>query len=109
MGEVVDEACLGSRLAPIHAAVLDVLDLALMLEDGRRSQQAAAASGSSQPGDGVAHRAALRKISAEFDRSLRFVTGGLRSVARASSTAQSAKWDTLADMLQTGELADGRA
>ncbi|KAL3957814.1 hypothetical protein ACCO45_008392 [Purpureocillium lilacinum] len=109
MKQVVDEACLGSRLAPIHAAVLDVLDLALMLEDGRRSQQAGAASVSSQPGGEVAHRAALQKISAEFDRSLRFITGGLRSVARASSTAQSAKWDTLADMLHTGELADGRA
>ncbi|UNI19077.1 hypothetical protein JDV02_005294 [Purpureocillium takamizusanense] len=108
MKQIVDEACLGSRLAPIHAAVLDVLDLALMLEEGRRSAEATAAS---QPGggddDAVTQVAALRRVSADFDRNLRFITGGLRSVARASSSAQSAKWDTLADMLQTGEPADG--
>ncbi|KAM5342637.1 hypothetical protein ACJ41O_013603 [Fusarium nematophilum] len=44
----------------------------------------------------------LREIKADFDRHLRFACGGLRSVARATSDAQSAKWDILAEMLQTG-------
>ncbi|KAJ6438628.1 gamma-tubulin complex component GCP5 [Purpureocillium lavendulum] len=109
MKEVVDESCLGSRLAPIHEGILDVLDLALTLEHGRRSQRSASpGSPPTQQGDEALHRTALRQVSADFDRHLRFITGGLRSVARASSSARSAKWDTLADMLQTGELADGR-
>lgn len=44
----------------------------------------------------------LREIKADFDKRLRFVREGLRSVARASGDAQSAKWDMLAEMLQTG-------
>lgn len=44
----------------------------------------------------------LKEIKSDYDRHLRFVCGGLRSVARATSDAQSAKWDILAEMFQTG-------
>ncbi|EFX01287.1 gamma-tubulin complex component [Grosmannia clavigera kw1407] len=37
---LLDEACLGSKLQPIHECLLDLLDLALRLEDGRRAQAA---------------------------------------------------------------------
>jgi gamma-tubulin complex component 5 len=46
--------------------------------------------------------AVLKEIKSDFDRHLRFACGGLRSVARATSDVQSAKWDILAEMLQTG-------
>lgn len=95
--QMVDEACLGSRLGPLRQGMLDVLDLALRLEQGREAGAAAAA----RYGD------VLRGIEADLERHVRFVASGLRSVARASSHALSAKWDTLADMLQAGER--GRA
>ncbi|CAK7240219.1 MAG: hypothetical protein STHCBS139747_001657 [Sporothrix thermara] len=41
---LVDEALLGSKLQPLHTAVLDVLDLALRLEDAHRRQAARTAS-----------------------------------------------------------------
>ncbi|KAJ9148352.1 Spindle pole body component [Pleurostoma richardsiae] len=44
----------------------------------------------------------LRHIRSDFDRHLRFITGGLRGVARASSDAASGKWDILAEMLEMG-------
>lgn len=44
----------------------------------------------------------LREIKVDFERHLRFICGGLRSIARATSDAQSAKWDILAEMLQMG-------
>ncbi|KAL8327626.1 hypothetical protein RB597_003786 [Gaeumannomyces tritici] len=44
----------------------------------------------------------LRRISADFDRHLRFIIGGLRGVSRASSDAAAGKWDILAEMLETG-------
>ncbi|EPE05750.1 spc97 spc98 family protein [Ophiostoma piceae UAMH 11346] len=45
----------------------------------------------------------LRTISSDLANSLRFVTGGLRAVARASSDATAAaKWDMLAEMLGDG-------
>ncbi|CAK7220670.1 hypothetical protein SCUCBS95973_004239 [Sporothrix curviconia] len=37
---LVDEALLGTKLQPLHAAVLDLLDLALRLEDAHRHQAA---------------------------------------------------------------------
>lgn len=90
--QVVDEACLGSRLTPIRECMLDLLDLAIKLE---------------QRGEGKEEKDGcmdiLRGIRADFERHLRFICGGLGSVARASSDAQAAKWDTLAEMLQTGD------
>lgn len=86
--QVVDEACLGSRLTPIRECMLDVLDLAIKLE--RRAAE-------------DSYMDILTSIKADFEKHLRFIYGGLRSVARASIDAQSAKWDTLAEMLETGE------
>ncbi|TDZ13191.1 Gamma-tubulin complex component 5 [Colletotrichum spinosum] len=44
----------------------------------------------------------LREIRADFDRHLKFICGGLRGVARASSDEVAAKWDLLAEMLEAG-------
>ncbi|KAI0593052.1 Spc98 family-domain-containing protein [Biscogniauxia sp. FL1348] len=33
---MIDETCLGSKLAPIHECILDIFDLAIKLEEGRR-------------------------------------------------------------------------
>ncbi|WAO93756.1 Spindle pole body component [Fusarium falciforme] len=138
MKQVVDEACLGSRLTPIRECFLDILDLAIKLEqaqtanaakEAQRMQHVSRLSArdlSPTPGTpglksryvdssdsdldeprgrprrGKPFMAALKEIKADFDRHLRFVCGGLRSVARAASDVQSAKWDILAEMLQTG-------
>ena len=45
MKQVVDQACLGSRLAPIHEGILDMLDLAIRLEHGRTRASEVAAEG----------------------------------------------------------------
>ncbi|KAF4951681.1 hypothetical protein FSARC_12858 [Fusarium sarcochroum] len=138
--QVVDEACLGSRLTPIRECFLDMLDLAIRLEqaqtvnatkEAERMQQYSRLSAralSPTPGTpGLKSKyvdssdeedededesrtlksekpfmTVLKEIKADFDRHLRFVCGGLRSVARATSDTQSAKWDILAEMLQTG-------
>ncbi|KAM0558499.1 hypothetical protein ACHAPJ_004693 [Fusarium lateritium] len=138
--QVVDEACLGSRLTPIRECFLDMFDLAIRLElaqtvnatkEAERMQQYSRLSAralSPTPGtpglkskyvdssdeedeDGDESRTlksekpfmtVLKEIKADFDRHLRFACGGLRSVARATSDTQSAKWDILAEMLQTG-------
>ncbi|KAH6892167.1 Spc98 family-domain-containing protein [Thelonectria olida] len=55
-----------------------------------------------KPDLGKPYMDVLREIKLDFERHLRFICGGLRSVARATSDAQSAKWDILAEMLQTG-------
>lgn len=39
MRRVVEEACLGKKLAPIRECVLDMLDLAIRLDDARRTEQ----------------------------------------------------------------------
>ncbi|KAF9881000.1 hypothetical protein CkaCkLH20_01150 [Colletotrichum karsti] len=44
----------------------------------------------------------LREIKTDFERHLRFICGGLRGVARASSDEAAAKWDLLAEMLEVG-------
>lgn len=85
---VADQACLGSRLTPIRQCMLDIFDLTIRLE---------------QNGDGSTSRYdEYATISNDFDKHLRFMCSGLRSVARATSDASAAKWDTLAEMLQTG-------
>lgn len=139
--QVVDEACLGSRLTPIRECFLDMLDLAIRLEQAQtvnmtketeRMQQFFRLStrnlsptpgtpglkskyvdSSDEEDDGEKDRSrtlkmgkpfmtVLKEIKSDYDRHLRFVCGGLRSVARATSDAQSAKWDILAEMFQTG-------
>ncbi|PNP74053.1 hypothetical protein FNYG_12569 [Fusarium nygamai] len=139
--QVVDEACLGSRLTPIRECFLDMLDLAIRLEqaqtvnmtkEAERMQQFSRLSTrnlSPTPGTpglkskyvdssdeendaerdesrtlkmGKPFMVVLKEIKSDYDRHLRFVCGGLRSVARATSDAQSAKWDILAEMFQTG-------
>lgn len=93
MKQMIDQACLGSRLAPIREGILDVLDLAIKLERGRLRTK----------DGGRAYAEVLEEIGVGFDRHLRFICGGLRSVARASSVSQSAaKWGILADMLEAG-------
>ncbi|KAI0129226.1 Spc98 family-domain-containing protein [Hypoxylon sp. NC0597] len=44
----------------------------------------------------------LSEIRAEFDRNLKFISSGLRGVARASGDTAAGKWDTLAEMLEVG-------
>ena len=95
--QVVDEACLGSRLTPIRECMLDVLDLAIKLEQRAREGE------EEEEEEEEAYMDMLRGIKTDFERHLRFICGGLGSVARASSDAQAAKWDTLAEMLQTGD------
>ena len=41
-------------------------------------------------------------IHSAFDRHLKFVSDGLRAVARATSDPAASKWDLLAEMLETG-------
>ncbi|QUC18879.1 uncharacterized protein UV8b_03120 [Ustilaginoidea virens] len=96
---MVDQACLGRRLAPIRDSILDVLDLALKLErtpSGATDTRSDGATGTRR------EQRCLRDIKEEAEGQIRFTREGLRSVARATSDAQSAKWDMLADMLQAG-------
>ncbi|KAF7559054.1 hypothetical protein G7046_g5106 [Stylonectria norvegica] len=141
MKRIIDGACLGSRLSPIRECILDILDLAIKLEQAQsakahqqgedmqelsrlsvvasspvrgtpRAKKAKyvkdsddEASDDERPSGAQLDKpyvSILREIKVDFDRHLRFICGGLRSVARASSDAQSAKWDILAEMLQTG-------
>lgn len=44
----------------------------------------------------------LNEIRADFDRHLKFISSGLRGVARASGNTAATKWDTLAEMLEVG-------
>lgn len=44
----------------------------------------------------------LRGINDEFERHLRFLSGGLRGVARATRSPAATKWDILAEMLEVG-------
>ncbi len=196
---LVDEACLGAKLQPIHGAMVDLLDLALRLEDAHRANAAREASElqetwrlsvlsspyqqtptkktagtrtllqagspsrvrrrlfvSTPPRAGgrqglndlddeddeddeeqnmgdeddqdddlvndwndehdggltaaktESYTQTLQGISTELSNSLRFVTEGLRAVARASSDATAvAKWNTLADMLGDGSRRTG--
>ncbi|KAI0490786.1 Spc98 family-domain-containing protein [Xylaria cf. heliscus] len=44
----------------------------------------------------------LGEMRTALDRHLKFICGGLRGVARASSSAAAGKWDILAEMLEAG-------
>lgn len=92
--QVVDEACLGDRLRPIRACMVDVLDLATKLEHERQVAE-------------EQYIDVLRTIKADFDKHLRFICEGLKGVARAGSDAPAARWDILADMLQAGGSSAG--
>lgn len=107
--QIVDESCLGSRLAPIRECMLDIFDLALKLERARELNQTGREMGLEPSSRSEkSYTAVLRQIKADFDRHLRFMFEGLRSVARASSDSRSAKWDILAEMLQSGSQDEGR-
>ncbi|KAJ4409424.1 hypothetical protein N0V82_009491 [Gnomoniopsis sp. IMI 355080] len=181
--QITDEACLDAKLEPIMRCVLDVLDLAIQLEDARQAQEVADANNNNstapsrfntprkpalgaeqqpqqpqQPQSAMrgvyvspkekereedetimlfgdsdqedeedgrrqhsigADRAAaaqqqqqsyseaLGSVRADFERHLRFIAGGLRGVARASTEKAAAKWDVLAEMLEMG-IREGR-
>lgn len=167
--QITDEACLGAKLEPIMRCILDVLDLAIQLEDARRAQEAGEGGNVSsrfdtprkrksvdhaiekqqaQPpppsamrgvymspkekereedatmmlfgeseheGDvSIAAAAAqqtygevLGSVKTDFERHLRFIAGGLRGVARASTEKAAAKWDVLAEMFEMG-IREGR-
>lgn len=122
--QMVEQACLGSRLTPIRERILDVLELAIKLELAREGK---AARDGSEPShlfrqedessegvvreDGLTSEAYIRvlgEIKADFESHLSFLCSELKGAARASSDAQSAKWDILADMLQMGDNTAGR-
>jgi gamma-tubulin complex component 5 len=44
----------------------------------------------------------LRKMKGDFDRLARFVSGGLKGVARAGGGDEARSWDTLGEMLESG-------
>jgi gamma-tubulin complex component 5 len=44
----------------------------------------------------------LRGINEDFEKHLRFLSGGLRGVARATRSPAAGKWDILAEMLEVG-------
>lgn len=44
----------------------------------------------------------LSETRSDLDRHLKFICGGLRGVARASSSGAAGKWDILAEMLEVG-------
>lgn len=170
---IVEEACLGPKLAPLKECMLDVLDLAIKLQDARQDEMARKAT-AAEEGQGFStpqrqqrqesaappptvlrglyispkekereednntvmlfgknqgelwgedsfvtsheekaannqqkrrqktYAEAIAEIRVDFDRHLRFITGGLRGVARASADAAAAKWDILAEMLEMG-------
>ncbi|KAJ2977977.1 hypothetical protein NUW58_g7640 [Xylaria curta] len=51
---------------------------------------------------GMAYGQVLGEIQSALDRHLKFICGGLRGVARASSSQAATKWDILAEMLEVG-------
>ncbi|KAJ9151440.1 Spindle pole body component [Coniochaeta hoffmannii] len=128
--DMVEECCLGARLGPLRECVLDVLDLVLKLEGARRAE-VVGLCGDGSPGrsrqekgrdDGkvgdsdaeedMVHSSVyeaernygetLKAIDDEFEKHLRFLSGGLRGVARATRSPAAGKWDILAQMLEVG-------
>ncbi|KAH8663973.1 Spc97/Spc98 family protein [Xylariales sp. PMI_506] len=142
---ILDAACLGSKLDPIRDCMLDMMDLAIRLEDARQLEEhrleeesqelsrlslaipekpsALARTGrymqiseeedqsflseqdaSTTPLEDAAksYIDILTDMRLQFERHLRFITGGLRGVARASGNTDASKWDILAEMLEFG-------
>ncbi|KAL6881590.1 Spc98 family domain-containing protein [Trichoderma novae-zelandiae] len=118
--QMIEQACLGSKLAPIRERMLDILDLAIKLElaregkaawDGTEPSHLFRKEDESSEGevteDGLTsedYMEVLEEIKADFEEHLGFICLELKSAARASSDTQSAKWDILADMLQAGDI-----
>ncbi|KAL7797514.1 Spc98 family domain-containing protein [Trichoderma ceciliae] len=116
--QMVEQACLGSGLTPIRECILDILDLAIKLEQAREGRAAMDGSEPShlfrqehESGEGAAREdgltselyiRVLEEIQADFGKHLSFICSELKRAARASSDTKSAKWDILADMLQAG-------
>ncbi|PON30226.1 hypothetical protein TGAM01_v200666 [Trichoderma gamsii] len=117
--QMIEQACLGSKLAPIRERILDILDLTIKLELAREGK---AAMDGSEPShlfrrehestegatteDGLTSEdyiPLLEEIIADYNKHLSFICSELKGAARASSDTQSAKWDILADMLQAGD------
>ncbi|KAK5993237.1 Gamma-tubulin complex component 5-like protein [Cladobotryum mycophilum] len=121
MKQMVDQACLGGPLALIRQCILEMLNLAITLENARETKEVADAALQrpfgfpeldmddddgrreleKEQADEVYFRV-LAVVRADFDRHLGFICSGLRGVARATGDSTSAKWDILADMLQGG-------
>lgn len=104
---MIDQLCLGAKLAPLHDAMLEVLDLGIQLEYARAKHHAVAAGvdgdgDDSMSGGSDGYAVVLRQIKTDFVRLVKFICTALRSVARAISGEDAARWDVLADMLQPG-------
>ncbi|GKT40723.1 gamma-tubulin complex component 5 [Colletotrichum spaethianum] len=69
-------------------------------DDGSKSFGGRAKRGAINAGKG--YHECLQEIKTDFERHLRFICGGLRGVARASSDEAAVKWDLLAEMLEVG-------
>ncbi|KFY48151.1 hypothetical protein V495_01603 [Pseudogymnoascus sp. VKM F-4514 (FW-929)] len=130
--KVATEALLGQRLELIHKTILQILDLAIALEDAQtmhtlpvvspskaieeaESESDSDSSSDSENEEGdlsifpdqkdTPYPERLRVIKNEFDRLSRFVLVGLRGVARV---AQEGNWDILVEKLECG-LSDGES
>ncbi|KAJ6781111.1 hypothetical protein PWT90_00692 [Aphanocladium album] len=103
---MIDQLCLGAKLEPLRDALLEVLDLGIQLEYARAKHgRMAVVDGDgddSMSGGNDGYIVVLRQIKADFVRLVRFICTALRSVARAISGENAARWDVLADMLQPG-------
>ncbi|KAF7516834.1 hypothetical protein G7054_g13999 [Neopestalotiopsis clavispora] len=136
---VREAACLSSKLNPIRESMLEIMDLAICLEDARKTESGRqgieseeAASTLSTPmksaknlryADATEEEDSsflddqekptgnppqkpyvevLADISVEYDRHLKFVSGGLRGAARAAKDDAASKWDLFAEMLEVG-------
>lgn len=139
---MVEECCLGSKLQPLRDCILDILDLAIKLEDARRAEtihqtevlqetsKLSVSPSHSRPrrsvtavyvktdddeegaeevddvlnrsvmGQKMTYGETLKAIHADFERHLRFLSGGLRAVARATRSTSASKWNILAEMME---------
>lgn len=150
VNRVTEELCLGAKLNPLRDCILDVLDLAIKLEDVHRAEVAKEAEefqeisrlsvmssplktprrrksaprrgpyvgrdddrgeagsdsedilNNSLAGTDRPYLEVLGGIHADYEKQLRFISGGLRGVARATRDPAAGKWDILADMLEMG-------
>lgn len=105
---MMDQLCLGAKLQPLRDAILEVLDLGIQLEYARAEHSGADGDGDDSMGNrgNDGYVIVLRQIQVDFMRLMRFICGGLRSVARAVSGEDAVRWDVLADMLQPGHGED---
>jgi gamma-tubulin complex component 5 len=122
MKKTLEAACLSPKLDPIRECFLDILDLAIRLQQEwvavEAHKRAISLSGNENTADGrqigiepvfnKAYGGVVREIRNDFERHLRFICSGLRGIARATSNAASAKWDVLAEMLEDGQAERAR-